>query len=1138
MRAPSSPRFAEKATTFSKAVAVAVCLLGILVLVGWVLDIGVLKSCLPGLVAMKANTALGLTLAGFALLVLAAAPPTNASTSTTKRLHRLAQACAAVVGLIGLLTLSEHLTGWDLRIDQLLFRDSAQTAATYFPGRMAPLSALNFLLVGVALLLLDDDDAPRSGFHAPEWLLSIVAFTSLLVMVGYLFGVESLVRVQDYTSMAIHTAMAFLLLSVSALCARPHRSFIARLSNEGAGGALARRLLPAAVLVPIVLAWLGLLGERAGLYSPKYGLAIQTSASVLIFCALIWVTAGVLGHADAHRKRSEHALGQAEEKYRSIFEHSADGIYQTTPGGAFITANDAMARLLGYASAAELTAELRDVASQSYVAPEGRAEFLRRMGRDDTVEGLEHEIRCKDGSRRWVSENARAVRNAEGAIQYYEGTLTDITERVLAKEAEARLAAILGATPDLVSIADAAGRLVYLNPAGRTMLGIDALVDLTRCNISEFHDVASARVVLTQGIPAALRDGVWTGDTELMAVDGHAIPVSQVILAHKAPNGTLAYLSTIARDITERASARRALQDSERLLRESQTIAGLGSYVLDIPTGRWSSSAVLDDIFGIDDQYERSIDGWASLVHPEWRERMSRYFDEEVLEKHRRFDMEYRVIRKSDGEARWVHGLGELEFDAQDKPLRMIGIISDITERRIAEAARRESERRYREVFDAGGDAILLLDDTGRFLDVNAAAVSLYGYSRSEFLALNAVDVSAEPDNTRQAIEARKKTVLSRMHRHKNGAVFPVEVAMSHYEVDGANFLVANIRDISDRLWAEKEHLRLVTAVEQAAETILIADPTGAIVYANSATARSTGYSRMELMGRNPRIFNSGKQDAEFYRGLWTTVMAGKIWTGHFINRRKDGTLYEEDATITPIVDATGAIVNFVAVKRDVTHEMQLEQQFRQAQKMEVIGRLAGGVAHDFNNLLTVIIGYSDMILEDAKDDDPHHMWAGEVRQAAEFATTLTRQLLAFSRKQVLLPRLLNLNDLIMQTTRMISRLIGADLRLVTTLAPDLGQVKADPGQIEQILLNLAVNARDAMPNGGTLTVATANVAIDQAQLDGHETVTPGNYVELTMRDSGVGMSDDVKATCSSRSSRLRSKARGRASGWRWSTAS
>jgi CheY-like chemotaxis protein len=139
-------------------------------------------------------------------------------------------------------------------------------------------------------------------------------------------------------------------------------------------------------------------------------------------------------------------------------------------------------------------------------------------------------------------------------------------------------------------------------------------------------------------------------------------------------------------------------------------------------------------------------------------------------------------------------------------------------------------------------------------------------------------------------------------------------------------------------------------------------------------------------------------------------------------------------------------------------------------------------------------------------------MWAGEVRQAAEFATTLTRQLLAFSRKQVLLTRRLNLNELITQTTRMISRLIGADLRLVTTLAPDLSPVRADPGQIEQILLNLAVNARDAMPNGGTLTVATANVAIDQAQLDGHETVTPGNYVELTMRDSGVGMSDEVKA--------------------------
>jgi two-component system cell cycle sensor histidine kinase/response regulator CckA len=280
-------------------------------------------------------------------------------------------------------------------------------------------------------------------------------------------------------------------------------------------------------------------------------------------------------------------------------------------------------------------------------------------------------------------------------------------------------------------------------------------------------------------------------------------------------------------------------------------------------------------------------------------------------------------------------------------------------------------------------------------------------------------------------------------------------------------------------------------------------------VYANPAAERTSGYTRPELIGRNPRIVKSGRQDTAFYHAMWMTLRAGSVWTGRFANRRKDGRLYEEVATISPMVDAAGRITHFVAVKRDVTREVELEQQFRQAQKMEVIGRLAGGVAHDFNNLLTAIIGFSNLIIEDVPPGHPHREWAEEVQKAGHLATALTRQLLAFSRKQVLQPQVIDLNDVVTSATRMMGRLLGQDVRLVSRLANPLGRVKADLAQIEQVLLNLAVNARDAMPTGGTLTVTTVNVRCGEDEDAGLEA---GAYVELAMSDTGVGMTDDVKS--------------------------
>ena len=320
------PRFSERATSFSRGGAIAVSLIGMLVLLGWMLDIGVLKG-LPGQVSVKANTALALTLAGLALLVLAARPASE-RTPGADRLRRLARGCAVLVVLIGVLTLGEYLAGWDLRIDQLLFQDSAGAVATSHPGRMSPLTALSLVLLGAALLRLDD--APRPGFCPAEWLSLAAVCVAFFALLGYLFDVEGFYRPFFQTAMAGYTGVACLLLSVAVLSARPDRHLMTGLSRRDAGGTFIRRALPAAIVVPLVLTWLHFVGEQIGLYSVDAGITFYGFASVIVVCALIWVAAQALGRMDLARGESERLSRLVDSSPTVFYGARISGDYGAT----------------------------------------------------------------------------------------------------------------------------------------------------------------------------------------------------------------------------------------------------------------------------------------------------------------------------------------------------------------------------------------------------------------------------------------------------------------------------------------------------------------------------------------------------------------------------------------------------------------------------------------------------------------------------------------------------------------------------------------------------------------------------------------------------------------------------------------
>ena len=342
----------------------------------------------------------------------------------------------------------------------------------------------------------------------------------------------------------------------------------------------------------------------------------------------------------------------------------------------------------------------------------------------------------------------------------------------------------------------------------------------------------------------------------------------------------------------------------------------------------------------------------------------------------------------------------------------------------------------------------------------------------------------------------------------------------SNYVEDDVEML-SYLADVSWELAKHKRseafQNRLQAAIDQAEEVVIITDKSGAINYVNPVFERITGYSRAEVLGKNPRILKSGVQDEFFYQHLWETLMSGRTWRGRFINKCRDGRLVTFESSISPVKNESGEIVNFVAVKKDMTEQLEIvreksevEIQMRQSQKLESIGRLAGGVAHDFNNMLCVILGYGEEIIRKLHPSDPLNDLAKEIVNAGKKSTDLTRQLLAFSRKQTLNPKVINLNDVILNISKMLKRLIGEHIELKTELDKNLALALIDPGQLEQVIMNLVVNARDAMPNGGCLAIQTSNVKLDTSYVNHHFDFVPGNYVEILISDTGTGMDLDT----------------------------
>ncbi len=712
----------------SQAAGVIVALIGGTVLAGWALDIPALQSVFPGLSAMEANIALSFVFAGVSLWYLA-------KERQSRKTRYIARGGAIVVGGVGLFALSEQLYQWEVGIEQLLAPGAAGPNGVSAPPHTAPTVVLAFFLLILALILMN----ARGGRRVVGPLTFLSAFLLLMTLVGYLYRVNALFDSASYGQKTLHYGITLTILCAGLLFACPELGLMKVLTGKTVGSVVARRLAPAVLGLPLLVGWLILKGQRAGLYGFDLGTSLLVLSVIVVFAVMIAWGAGTLHTMDQERVRREEALRHSESLFRAVCDASPTGVF-----------------------------------------------FF-----------------------------------------------------------------------------DTHGSVLYANPADLRMAGLS-----------------------------------WRGR--------------------------------------------------------------MGLY-------------------------------WLRAIHPEDRER---------------------VIRDWQAAVR-----GEKLFAA-----------------------------------------------VGRYL-------------------------------------------------HEDGTIIWWEAKTAPVMVGGKLLgYVGMVQDITERKQLEEARMQLSAIVESSDDAIIGAGLDGLIRSWNAGAERISGYSAEEILGLPVSILVAPERRDQVPQILEKLISGERVESRETVLVTKEGHQVDISLTVSPIKDKTGRIVGASGILRDITRQKRLEDQLRQSQKMEAIGLLAGGVAHDFNNLLTAILGYSELVLTRMAESDPARGDVDQIMKAADRAAALTDQLLSFGRKQMLQPEVLDLNQIVTNMEKMLGRVIGEDIELVVVPEPGLKRVEVDPGQIEQVIIHLAVNARDAMPQGGKLLIETRTVDPSKAAAHSPGGAPNAGFVMLTVSDTGCGMDAGTKA--------------------------
>ena len=707
------------------------------------------------------------------------------------------------------------------------------------------------------------------------------------------------------------------------------------------------------------------------------------------------------------------------------------------------------------------------------------------------------------------------------------------------------------------------GQLLAANPALAKMYGYESPAEL----MESMPDVAMQLYVDASQREALLHalqeEEIFSNfEFEVVRVDGRVIWVRENVHAVRDERGKVLYLEGTVEDISSLwwgEQRRRLLYNASRVVGDAASVEEARPQLLRAvcETLEWDMGAVWD----VDDELGvlRCVEVWhtpeipiepfevanaaaqfplgVGLAGEVWRTREPKWIADLVdapadypnasIALACGMNAAFGVPIEVNGTVRHVLEFFSPKMSIPDHELlQTLGVISTqlghLLERKRGEEALRRSEVRKAAIFRSAFDCIISFDEHGRISECNPAGERIFGFGLEEALGRNISDLLGSPPlemgelagvalfQITNAGATQGQRVEMRAYR-QDGAQFPVEVAISRIQIEGSQVFTAYIHDVTERKEAERITSELAAVVSNSNDAIVGCTMEGVIVSWNLGAERIYGYAADEVIGRRLHLLIPAERLDELPHALSTVKLGDSLPSYETVRMRKDGRRISVSLTDSPIRSENGRITGLSSIARDITERKRLEEELLQSKKMDAVGRLAGGIAHDFNNILTAILGYSDLLIGQIDERQWMYKHLTEIRKAADFAASLTHQLLAFSRRQPLYLRVFNMNDAVRNMQKMLERVIGEDIKIKTKLNAEIGRLKADPSQIEQVLLNLCVNARDAMPKGGTITIETADVTYFLDDFYSANEMPAGDYVKLTVADTGSGIPAEVQ---------------------------
>jgi two-component system, cell cycle sensor histidine kinase and response regulator CckA len=819
----------------------------------------------------------------------------------------------------------------------------------------------------------------------------------------------------------------------------------------------------------------------------------------------------IIGYSARAHDITERRRGEECERLAAVVESSDDAIIGQSLDGTIFAWNRGAGKLFGYSASEAVGKPIQMLVPQERANEQ--SDVLARIRNGERVNHFETVRVGKDGTRIPVSVTISSIQDRTGAIVGASQIARDITDRICAEEARERLAAVVESSDDAIIGKSLDGTITAWNPGAESLFGYPASEALGK---SILMLLPPERANEESEILARISRGerLKHFETVRLQKDGKRIDVSVTISPIRNGSGEIIGASKIARDISERKCAEEELRKSEDRFGKAFRHSPLAIVIATEADGRFLD--VNESFLRMTGYPRRDVIGHTSLDLAFWAvpsQRIALLRQFQAGRKVTDCPVQYRTSTAEIREAELTWGRIEVE----GLPC-LLSFMRDITERIQSENSLREYER----VVEGLLDMVVVVDRDYRYIIANRSFLNYRDMEKEQVLG-HRVDEILEKD-------VFESVVKEKMDECFEGKVVQYELKYDYPKLGvralfasyfpiagptGIERIACVLRDITERRRAEedlrKSEDRFSKAFRQSPLAITIAtEAAGLYLDANESFLTMTGYTRENVVGRTAselRFWALPSLRTDLLRQL----REGGSVTDHRMQfKTATGEIREAELSWEPIeVDGQPCLLAFT---RDITENQRLEAQFLQAQKMEAVGRLAGGVAHDFNNMLSVIIGYSDLSVDLVAPESSVKKYLVQIKKASERAALLTRQLLAFSRQQIVFPRILDLNDVVNNLATMLLRMVGESISVTLRPTTPLGSIKADPGQIEQILMNLVVNARDAMPHGGEIIVETAHADLDEQYVSEHPGSQTGRHVVLAIRDTGCGIDESIRS--------------------------